>query len=62
MQQRFFRIYVSCAPAGMAFSEYLLAMTALGGAWLMFDGSAMSLGRALHELMASYTFSLSLPW
>jgi hypothetical protein len=46
----------------MAFSEYLLAMTALGGAWLMFDGSAMSLGKALDELMASYTFSLSLPW
>ena len=62
MQQRVFRIRPSRAPAGMAFSEYLLAMTALGGAWLMFDGSAMSLGRALHELMASYAFSLSLPW
>jgi|688.fasta_scaffold699714_1 hypothetical protein len=62
MQHRIFRIRVSCAPAGMAFSEYLLAMVALGGAWLMFDGSAMSLGRALHELMASYTFSLALPW
>jgi hypothetical protein len=62
MQQRIFRISVSRAPVGMAFSEYLLAMTALGGAWLMFDGSAMSLGKALHELMASYTFSLSLPW
>mgnify|MGYP006280731589 CR=1 FL=1 len=62
MQHRVFRIRVSHAPAGMAFSEYLLAMIALGGAWLMFDGSAMSLGRALHEWMASYTFSLSLPW
>jgi|GEM_PF-2462292 len=50
------------APLGMALSEYLLAMVALAGAWLMFDGSAMSLGRALHELMLSYSFSLSLPW
>ena len=50
------------APLGMALSEYLLAMVALAGAWLMLDGSAMNLGRALHELMQSYSFSLSLPW
>ena len=62
MEHKVFRRKEMDAPFGMALSEYLLAMVALAGAWLMFDGSAMSLGRALHELMLSYSFSLSLPW
>lgn len=49
-------------PTGMALTEYVLATTALASAWLILDGSPMSLGRALVDLMAAYSFSLSLPW
>lgn len=53
---------VSRPPRGMAATEYLLATTALTSAWFMLYSSPAGLGRALIDLLSSYSFSLSLPW
>jgi len=46
----------------MAATEYLLASAALSSAWIILDSSPSGLGKALADLLAAYSFSLSLPW
>jgi hypothetical protein len=49
-------------PHGHAIVEYLIAMAGLGVIWLAFERSPAGLGQAISELVASYSFLLSIPW
>ncbi len=49
-------------PLGNAFVEYLIALAGLGVIWVAFERSPAGLGRAIVDLVSSYTFLLSIPW